>query len=312
MKQELINKYLKGETNQEENNEMLNWIETSSENRKQYLQYRRLYDAAIWSESKESRETPEFKQGRYISLIKKWMQVAAVIAIVVIGTLFIQRSFDGRDRMFTQTIEVPFGQRVNLTLSDGTKVSLNSNSKLHFPSAFNGKERKVILDGEGFFEVAHNASKPFHVVTEKYEIKVLGTTFNLLAYNNSDIFETSLIEGSVLVSNNSDNQTVMLSPNEKVFAKQNQLVKTTFDSQDDFLWRNGIYVFKNESLSDVFKKLEDYYQIDIVVKNKQISTYNCTAKFRQKEGIEHIIKVLQTANNFNYKRDEDKNIIVIY
>lgn len=313
MNQNLVHKYLKGETTSSENQEIMSWIEANAENRKEFLRYRRLYDAAIWNEGAQSSGNTEKNIVKSVPFIRRWMQVAAIIAIVITGTLFIQkRILNTPENIFTQTIEVPQGQRVNLTLSDGTKVTLNSNSKLHFPSSFNGAQRTVVLDGEGFFEVAHNKKRPFHVLTEKYDIKVLGTTFNVLAYNNSGIFETSLLEGSVSIEDKKATCNLLLKPKQKASLISGRLTTTNLETDDDFLWRNGIYVFKNEPLITVFRKLEQYYQVSIEVKSKVISSYKCTGKFRQKEGIEHIIKVLQNANDFNYKRDEEKNTIVIF
>ena len=311
MNQELIYKYLKGDTSSVENGEILQWIEARKDNRKQFMQYRRLYDATIWIESSHRHEQPMIKRNKQVVILKKWMQIAAIIAIAITGTLFLQQQLTAPEQIYTQTVEVPLGQRVNMTLSDGTRVSLNSNSKLHFPSTFIGKKREVILDGEGFFEVAHDATRPFHVVTEKYDIKVLGTTFNVLAYNNSEIFETSLLEGSVSIEEKKSKQSTLLQPNNKVSLKENKLIASKLDTEDDFLWRKGIYVFKNESLTDVFKKLEQYYQVQIIVKNQKITTHKCTGKFSQKEGIEHILRVLQKINDFEYQRDDESNIITI-
>jgi ferric-dicitrate binding protein FerR (iron transport regulator) len=314
MNQNLVQKYLKGETTSSENQEIMSWIEANAENRKKFLHYRRLYDAAIWNEAVHSSGNTEKRTVKSVPLIRRWMQVAAIIAIVIISTLFIQKRIldTTTDNIFTQTIEVPQGQRVNLTLSDGTKVTLNSNSKLHFPSSFREDHRTVILDGEGFFEVAHNKTRPFHVITDKCDVEVLGTTFNVLAYNNSEIFETSLIEGSVKVIEKQSSQSALLKPQEKVTLEGNQLIMQSFDSEDDFLWKEGIYVFRNEELTTVFRKLEQYYQTRIEVKNNSLSANKCTGKFRQKEGIEHIIRVLKKANNFEYQRDEEENLIIIY
>jgi ferric-dicitrate binding protein FerR (iron transport regulator) len=316
MNQDLIHRYLKGETSSPENHELLNWIENNADNRKEFLRYRRLYDAAIWNDAGEtgiSINNSTTKAAKTVPIIRKWMQVAAIFVIAIASTIFIQqRILNSPDQIFTQTIEVPQGQRVNLTLSDGTKVTLNSNSKLHFPSTFKGGQRTVELDGEGFFEVTHNKSRPFRVITQKCEIEVLGTSFNVLAYNNSHIFEASLVEGSINIKGNSSNQSALLKPNEKISLKDGRLVTTRFESEDDFLWKEGIYVFNNEDLTQVFQKLEQYYQTRIEVKNKKLYDMKCTGKFRQKEGIEQIIKVLQKANSFQYQRDDDNNRIIIY
>ncbi len=314
MNQELVNKYLKGEALPQEKLDILEWIEANAENRKQFMQFRRLYDSAIWSETSDEstkRELQPQKRSFAIRFVREFSKVAAVIAIAVTTTLFIQKANQQSMAVSIQTIEVPQGQHVNLTLSDGTKVSLNSNSKFKFPSNFDAGNRTVTLDGEGFFEVTHNAERPFHVLTNRCDIKVLGTTFNVLAYNNSTIFQTSLLKGSVKVSDLQTSENLLLKPNERAEIRNGKLLQTSIESDDDFLWRKGIYVFKNEPLKEIFQKLESYYQTKIIIQNKEIGKLNCTGKFRQIEGIEHVMKVLQKANGFEYKRIEENNTIVI-
>lgn len=314
MNNKLLNRYLKGETLQEENLEILSWIEESNENRKQFMQFRRLHDSAIWSENNvDSAKTYSISKTRTfrIGFVREWMKIAAVIAIAISGTLFIQKANTKSIPVLTQTIEVPLGQHVNLTLSDGTKVSLNSNSRFQFPSTFDADSRKVTLDGEGYFEVAHNAKKPFHVITNKCDVKVLGTTFNVLAYNNSDIFETSLLKGSVQISNLNTSEKVLLKPNEKVELRDGKLIGLIIENEDDFMWRTGVYVFKNEPLLDILQKMESYYQTKIIVKNMAVGNLKCTGKFRQKESIEDVIKVLRNLTHFNYKLNPSTNEIII-
>jgi len=315
MNQELVHKYLKGEALPQEKLDILEWIEASADNRKQFMQFRRLYDSAIWSESTDeitNRVLQPQKRSFAIRFVREFSKAAAVIAIAVITTLFIQKANQHPIAISTQTIEVPQGQHVNLTLSDGTKVSLNSNSKFKFPATFEADNRTVTLDGEGFFEVTHNAQRPFHVLTKKCDIKVLGTTFNVLAYNNSSVFETSLLHGSVKVSNIETSENILLKPNEKAEFKNGKLLQTNIESEDDFIWRQGIYVFKDEPLAQVFQKLESYYHTRIILQNEEFGKLNCTGKFRQTEGIDHVIKVLQKANGFNYQRNEENNTITIY
>lgn len=315
MNQELIHKYLKGEALPQEKLEILEWIEANSENRKQFMQFRRLYDSAIWSESINENTNSGLQPQKRLFIkrfVREFSKVAAIIAIAITTTLIIQKVNQQPIAISTQTIEVPQGQHVNLTLSDGTKVSLNSNSKFKFPSNFEANNRTVTLDGEGFFEVTHNAQCPFHVLTQKCNIEVLGTKFNVLAYNNSSIFETTLLKGSVNVSNLQTSENLLLNPYERAELKNGKLLQTSIESEDDFLWRKGIYVFKDEPLKEIFQKLESYYQIKIIIQNKEVKKLNCTGKFRQIEGIEHIMRVLQKVNGFGYKRNEENNTIVIF
>jgi transmembrane sensor len=314
MNQSLIHKYLKGEALEHEKLEMLEWIEANQENRKEFMRYRRLYDSAIWSENVDksvNKEAQTQKRSLTLRFVREFSKVAAVIAIAVTTTLFIQKLNQNKNPVLSQTIEVPQGQYVHLTLSDGTRVSLNSNSKLIFPTAFSNDNRVVELDGEGYFEVAHNARKPFLVRTHKCDIKVLGTKFNVLAYKESKIFETSLVQGSVEVMNIESYEKQLLNPNEKVVLSNNQLLVSKMNNTDELLWRKGILVFENESLTEIFDKLTFYYDIHIVVNNKYLLEKTCTAKFRQKDGIDHIMRVLQKLHGFDFERNDSKNEILI-
>jgi len=314
MNHSLIIKYLKGEALPHEKLEILTWIEADVQNKKQFLQFRQLYDAAIWADgnTNSSQNNSLNANKSPLILIKQWLKVAAIIVFTIGGTLFVQNINNKYRLPLSQIIEVPIGQHVNLTLSDGTKVSLNSNSSLQFPTSFDSDKRIVILDGEGYFEVAHNSNKPFHVMTQKCDVKVLGTTFNVLAYNSSSVFETSLLKGSVKINDLLTNQELLLKPNEQARLINGKLIASKLESEDGFLWRNGIYVFKKETFAEIFRKLENYYQINIIVRNTDIYQYTCTGKFRQKEGLEHIIKVLQSTNHFNYKRNDQNNSFTIY
>lgn len=314
MNQSLIYKYLKGEASEHEKLEMLEWIELSQENRKEFMRNRQLYDSAIWSESVDksvNNEAQTKKRSLTLGFVREFSKVAAIIVVAIVTTLFIQKLNQNKNIILSQTIEVPQGQYVHLTLSDGTKVSLNSKSKLIFPTAFSDDSRVVELDGEGYFEVAHNARKPFHVRTHTCDIKVLGTKFNVLAYKASKIFETSLVQGSVEVKNLKSNERQLLVPNEKVVLCNNKLQVSMMNNTDELLWRKGILVFKNKPLSEIFDKLSYYYDIHIVVKDKSILGRACTGKFRQKDGIDHVMRVLQKSNGFEFKRNDSANEILI-
>jgi ferric-dicitrate binding protein FerR (iron transport regulator) len=159
--------------------------------------------------------------------------------------------------------------------------------------------------------VAGNKSKPFIVKTEKYDIKVLGTKFNLMAYSGKGIFETSLLEGSVEVLNSGGSKGILIKPNEQIFQKNGQLIITSIINMNHFLWKEGIISFENEYFPELVKKLELYFDLKIAVKNDKILKYRCTGKFRTKDGVEHILKVLQLSNKFSYKVDDKQNIITI-
>jgi ferric-dicitrate binding protein FerR (iron transport regulator) len=210
-----------------------------------------------------------------------------------------------------QSIHVPAGQRAELTMVDGTKVWLNAKTTFTFPNYFADSCRKVTLDGEGFFDVSSNKRKPFIVKTEKFNIRVLGTKFNVKAYKGKGIFETSLLEGSVEVAKPGESKGIMIRPFEQVTYEIDHLVVSSIGNMNYFLWKDGIISFKDESFTEMVKKLELYFDLEIEVKNDKILDYRCTGKFRTKEGVEHILKVLQLSNKFSFKIDDKKNKITI-
>lgn len=307
----LLNKYIAGDVLPEEKKEVIRWMKESEEHREQLMQLHRIYNATIWNGNVSGQNSGKKKSAmRYL-----WasMKIAAVVGMLAFIIHKEYQDYRLENSTEMQTVTVPVGQRASLILADGTTVWLNSNSILKYPAnGFHSENRKVTLEGEGYFEVAHDEKHPFIVETEKYDIRVLGTTFNVSAYPNTGMFEASLIEGKVTVYQPDAQSEIVLKPHERVEARDGKLYKESFTSDNDFLWRMGIYSFKNEPLATVFKKLEQYYEVKIINKNKEIASRPCTGKFRQKEGIEHVMKVLQKYVKFNYMQDDEKNQIIIY
>lgn len=307
----LLNKYIAGDTLPEEKEQVVRWMKESEEHREQLMQLRRIYNATLWNGDVKGRGVEKKKPAmRYL-----WasMKIAAVVAMIAFIIHKEYQDYRLEHSTEMQMMIVPAGQRACLTLADGTTVWLNANSTLKYPAnGFYSKERKVVLEGEGYFEVAHNEARPFVVETKNYDIRVLGTTFNVSAYPNSDLFETSLIEGKITVYQPDTQSEIVLKPHEKVEARDGKLYKETFASDNDFLWRMGVYSFSNEPLETIFKKLEQYYEVKIINKKTEIASRPCTGKFRQKEGIEHVMKVLRKYVDFDYVHDDEKNQIIIY
>ena len=140
----------------------------------------------------------------------------------------------------------------------------------------------------------------------------MGTTFNVNAYKKSKDFETSLLTGKVEVADHAGKQTILLSPNNRVVLDGNKLKTLPIQDSEYFLWREGIICF-NEPLSEVLKKLELYFDVKIEVNNKRVlqNEQHCIGKFRSRDGLEHILEVLQLTSHFSYKKDDEKNLVTI-
>lgn len=164
------------------------------------------------------------------------------------------------------TVTIPRGGKYQLTLSDGTKVWLNAASSLRFPAAFAKSERTVELKGEGYFEVAKDAARPFTVKIADGDVRVLGTHFNISSYEDEDISTTTLLEGSIAVSR--QNERFVLKPGEQAVLQQNVKahVQSNVDVSEAIAWKEGYFQFKNADIASIMKQVSRWYDIDIAYK----------------------------------------------
>lgn len=207
---------------------------------------------------------------------------------------------------------IPAGQRVSITLEDGTVVWLNAQSRLTYPTAFVGSERRVSVEGEAYFEVAKNAEKPFIVTSQGIEMKVLGTSFNVYSYPGENVSRISLLEGSLQIyKQEAPENAVILRPREEVIIEDNKMSVSMIPSNNYFLWKDGIYSFEDETLANVFKKLELYYDIKIEVKDPAILNWKYTVKFRQRDGIDEILRLMREIHTFHIEKDNENNRIIV-
>lgn len=239
------------------------------------------------------------------------MKYAAVLIVAIFVSRFIFPEMKPVNTVAMQSLYVPAGQRAEITLEDGTKVWLNANTTFTFPNQFSGQTREVSINGEGYFDVVSNKLKPFIVKTNKYNVKVWGTKFNIMAYSGNENFETTLFEGSVEVLKTGVEKGIMIRPDQRIFLAKDQLTIAPITDLNHQLWKEGIISFQDESFTELVSKLQLYFDLKIVVNNRNIPNYKFTGKFRTKDGVEHILKVLQLWNKFNYAIDEKTNTITI-
>lgn len=313
MNPELLQKYIAGNATEAEKQRVTEWIQENPENMREYMAQRKLHDMVLWRTEPVAEENS--RERKHFSLRGVCMEaakIAAVLAIVLLGTHYWTGKHQVPEDKTWQSIYVPAGQRAELMLADGTKVWLNSRSTLTFPGSFKGNIRNVKLDGEGYFAVTKNVEQPFIVETNKCNVKVLGTEFNVMAYAADSVWETSLLEGAVeILVPGSNNSGMRLEPNMMASLKGNRLVKGRIKEVDYFLWREGLLCFNDISVRDMIEKLKLYYGVDIVVNNTRILKNRYTGKFRTKDGVEHVLKVLKLNNKFTYTKNDETNVITI-
>jgi len=315
MNTELLIKYIDGDATDSEKVSITHWLDANPENMKEYLALRKLHDITIWQTSpvsKAEQETNSKDQRRSRKItFSEVMKYAAILIVAIVVSRFIFPEIKSVDTVAMQSLYVPAGQRAEITLEDGTKVWLNANTTLTFPNQFSGETREVSINGEGYFDVVSNKSKPFIVKTNKYDVKVWGTKFNVMAYSGNGNFETTLFEGSVEVLKSGVEKGILIRPDQRIFLAKDQLTIAPITDLNHQLWKEGIISFQDESFTELVNKLQLYFDMKIEVRNDKILNYHCTGKFRTKDGVEHILKVLKLRNKFDYTIDEKTNTITI-
>lgn len=273
-----------------------------------FLKERATFDTLLFAE-------PKIKNNIFSKkfTIKLLSAVACILAIALCVSIL--HKPQSQTQLLSQTIHIPAGQRAKIELPDGSIAWINSQTTLKYNNEFGATSRTVTLDGQAYFEVAHNQQIPFYVETETLKIQVTGTKFDVCAYNGTNSFITSLIEGSINVLQNNNSKEPLISLTQgRYFSAENGNYKTgAITNNNSLAWIDGIYYFDDVPFEELLNKISLYYNYEIDVKNpKLLDNYNCTGKFKDVDGIEHILKVIQRDHNFKYTIDNDKNQITIY
>lgn len=315
-------KYLTDEISVTEKSDLFNRIDANEENRKEYARLKILTALSHmatqkgdeeWSSRKIKELYERVNRKKYRSLIFNTLRYASVILLAVVGTWLITKYGSELREPFHTQVDVPAGQRVHMTLADGTNVWLSPRTKINIPNEFNKDSRMIELDGEGYFSVSKDSKRPFIVKTQKYDIKVLGTKFNVFAYSESPRFETDLVEGSVQVySRENQDDNIILKPNEKVYLENNCLVKRTHIFDNEEYLKNGIFKFTGVPFSEILNYLSLWYNVKFELNQATDLERKVSGKFRQSDEVKYILKALQGVHKFKFKMHEDDNLIEIY
>lgn len=201
------------------------------------------------------------------------------------------------------TIETPKGGQYQVVLPDGTKVWLNAFSSLKFPTAFKGKERNVELIGEAYFEVAKNEKQPFIVNTGREIVRVLGTHFNINSYRDEKLSKTTLVEGKVKISlavDSAEMNSLILNPGEQSINNSKRLEIITTDVQESLAWKNGEFMFNNDDIESVMRKISRWYDVEVIypqaIKNSRI--WGSVSRF---EDISEVLKTIELTGSIHFK-----------
>ena len=332
--EELIIRFLQQDINEEELRYLESWLEEDAEHKSYFFGLKSISDSsrrsffskeevneASWQRmlariDKHQEKDPSLGKSRIHSLWFSLVKYVA-IAILAVGLGWGVHEFYGNAESFYwaeenvvyNEIHVQKGGRANtVILSDGSKVVLNAATTLRYPTSFNGEKRQVYLDGEAYFEVSKNEEKPFVVKLNKQEITVLGTAFNIQAYENESYSVVTLLSGRVMLEafNELGESTgrMFLKPNQRALSDNESGSVSLHDVNSSLAnaWINGEYKFKDEPLSSIFKRLENYYNVRIHLDDPRLEQIRYTGTFSLDQDIQDVFRIIDYEKKFAFKQ----------
>lgn len=332
MKRELLLKYLNNQCTDLELNEVFGWVNTDSENEEikkwilsdwnSYYETSKLEDdekfTAIFDRIQDKIDNNKLvinektSNALTLSVITSWItKAAAILLIPVLTFLFYTLSekkieTNNYAKLAVDSIEViaPMGSRTVVQLSDGSVVHLNYGSKIKYPQFFLGKTRDVALSGEGFFEVAHNPENPFIVKAGNLNVKAVGTTFDVLAYPDNDVVETTLVNGKVILDKveTGFSRTIgAMTPGQHVEynLRTGGMAGSEGNIEKYISWKDGKLIFEDTPISQVAERLSRMFNVDFEIKN-DIKDYIYTVTLMD-ESLTQILDLITIATPVDYK-----------
>lgn len=247
--------------------------------------------------------------------LSRWTSVAAALLLIAGFVYFFKTDmFRVVNPVHERQMLSLAGERKQLQLADGTKVWLSPNSKLSYPDKFNGKQRLISLQGEAFFEVAHDASHPFIIKTGKVSTTVLGTSFNISACRNNNTVNVTLVAGKVAVAleTKNDIRTEVMLPNQQIIVDMagDRLTKINFPGASSFLnKRLGIFEYRGTALEEVMKDIESQYALSIQAKN-DLSDNAFYGNLDMNDSIEQTLDKLCLVMDATWKKNGGQYVII--
>jgi ferric-dicitrate binding protein FerR (iron transport regulator) len=323
--EQLVKRFMMGKLSVSEEKILLDWIDQSPQHEDLFRKEQKRLSLIV-SETQDTNVDEQWRQLSVKIQSKRTVRndhlkhmlfrlripaAAALIIFALIGYLILDRdrAEQGSFTALTETISTPCGERTSFLLPDGTKVSLNSDSKLMFPKEFSENLRQVELSGEAFFEVTPNKEAPFIVHTAALDVRVLGTAFNVEAFPGTSHVNTTLVHGKVILEREVDHQTTTLAemnPYDRVvFSVDNQEVRIQKQTNlEQYIgWKDGKLVFLNASITEVAKKLELWYNVSVQIQGEDLKKSHFTATFTN-ETIEQVLRLLSISYPFGYRIEQ--------
>lgn len=203
---------------------------------------------------------------------------------------------------------VPKGKRSTLTFGDGSKIWINAGTRVVYPVAFAGSEREIYVDGEVFLDISRDENRPFIVKSKEFQVEVLGTSFNFMAYESDDVHHVVLVSGTVKVRSESTQEAV-LSPSDMFLYENSNSSVQKVNVNDYISWKTGMYQYKSERLDVIMKRLSRYYGEEIACE-PEVAHLKCTGKLDLKDDLNVVLKGITQTAPINYKKENERYVIV--
>lgn len=332
-----IVRYLQQEITEDELHLLVSWIHESEVNRQHFFELKDLFDTRRIKLKMKDDEVQRSWQRMYGKIVagegfeplvapgwrttffRSALRYAAIVLLAVgLGfgiARFSQKEKPAEEVAYNQVVVEKGGRANTVILSDGTRVVLNASTVLKYPTVFNAERREVYLEGEGYFEVAKNAAKPFVVKLKKQDVTVLGTRFNIAAYSNDSYTVTTLLSGRVALDTYNDSGEVI----SHLFLQPNQQARTDNSTGSVYLseldaalskaWTSGEYKFKDERLESIVRRLENYYNVKIHIANDSLKNILYTGTFTLDQNIRDVLRLINYEGQFTY-RIKGKEIVL--
>ncbi|MEO9512692.1 MAG: FecR domain-containing protein [Flavobacteriaceae bacterium] len=323
MTKELLLKFIENKAAPHEKEEVISWIEKSPENQKKYNFLKAQYVADNLKNVKEEQYQSVVKaiQSRRKRKLATSYSIAACVTMLLGFSLF----YITKNKSFTQlphisksylseeTVEIltKKDSLQEIKLPDGSTVSLNGNSQIIYPKTFSGNVRMVTLKGEAYFDIVHNKKKPFIVQTKAFDIKVLGTTFNVKSYPEDKLSETTLLSGKVELSREEET-TIVLEPSQKaIFNRDNEKIEIEkVNTESTLAWKSGKLIFNRTPLEQVVIDLERKYNTEIEIVSPELLNYEYTGTFDNLT-LDEALKLLRISSQIQYETINQKIMLTM-
>lgn len=324
MKDELLIRYITGQATPSEIKQVIEWSSLSTANYDELLRSKNAWILAglnrpVNQEIKKddirkilgriNKTKPGYKSSRF-RIISGLGRIAAVLILALItGVVGFYLSQKGLVSVSYTEVVVARGERSKVVLPDGSLVLLNSESRLKFPASFHGSKRKVELEGEAYFEVRHNANRPFIVHSADLDVEVLGTRFNLCNYPDEDRIETYLESGRIKIAlpGMIEKDKLILNPSEAFQYNRSTGEQQKLTCADTHLtdWTRGILTIRGETIEQLSKKLERRFNVSIHFRDNQVKQHTYSGSISDQD-LNIILEAMSFTSSLSFERKDDK------